>query len=120
VSLTYVHKHDYREGLRLIKRLADDKPIGVNLLIEKSSKIYLERNKQWLIQALDEGVRFFITALGDPRWVIDIARPRGGVVYHDVTSRKWAEKSLKGGVDGLICVNARAGGHAGAEAPAQL
>ncbi len=120
VSLTYVHKHDYREGLRLIKKLAGDKPIGVNLLIEKSSKIYLERNKQWLIQALDEGVRFFITALGDPRWVIDIARPRGGVVYHDVTSQKWAEKALKGGVDGLICVNARAGGHAGDESPDQL
>lgn len=120
VSLTYVHKHDYREGLRHIKKLAEDQPIGVNLLIEKSSKIYLERNKQWLLQALDEGVRFFITALGDPRWVIDIARPRGAVVYHDVTSRKWAEKALKGGVDGLICVNARAGGHAGDEAPAQL
>lgn len=120
VSLTYVHKHDYREGLRLIKKLADDKPIGVNLLIEKSSKIYLERNKQWLVQALDEGVRFFITALGDPRWVIDLARPRGAVVYHDVTSRKWADKALKGGVDGLICVNSRAGGHAGDESPDEL
>lgn len=120
VSLTYVHKHDFKEGLRLIKRLADDKPIGVNLLIEKSSKIYLERNKQWLLQALDEGVKFFITALGDPRWVIDIAGPRGAVVYHDVTERKWAEKALKGGVDGLICVNSRAGGHAGPVPPAEL
>lgn len=120
VSLTYVHKHDYREGLRLIKKLADDKPIGVNLLIEKSSKVYLERNRQWLLQALDEGVKFFITALGDPRWVVDIVRPRGGIVYHDVVSRKWADKAMQGGVDGLICVNSRAGGHAGDETPEQL
>jgi nitronate monooxygenase len=120
ISLTYVHKHDFKEGLRLIKRLADGKPIGLNLLIEKSSKMYLERNKQWLLEALDEGVKFFITALGDPRWVIDIARPRGGVVYHDVTARKWADKALKGGVDGLICVNSRAGGHAGDIPPEEL
>ncbi len=120
VSLTYVHKHEFREGLRLIKTLAGDKPIGVNLLIEKSSKIYLERNKQWLLAALDEGVRFFITALGDPRWVVDIAHARGATVYHDVTELKWAEKALAGGVDGLICVNSRAGGHAGAIDPAPL
>jgi nitronate monooxygenase len=35
------------------------------------------------------------------------------VVYHDVTERKWAEKGLAGGVQGLIAVNNRAGGHAG-------
>jgi nitronate monooxygenase len=29
----------------------------------------------------------------------------GGVVYHDVTERKWADKGLEGGVDGLIAVN---------------
>jgi nitronate monooxygenase len=37
----------------------------------------------------------------------------GGVVYHDVTERKWAEKALDSGVHGLIAVNRRAGGHAG-------
>jgi len=35
------------------------------------------------------------------------------VVYHDVTERKWADKGLAAGVDGLIAVNRRAGGHAG-------
>jgi nitronate monooxygenase len=38
----------------------------------------------------------------------------GGVVYHDVTNRKWAEKGKECGVDGLICVNDHAGGHLGA------
>jgi nitronate monooxygenase len=45
--------------------------------------------------------------------VVDRVRPLGGVVYHDVTERKWALKGRDGGVDGLIAVNDRAGGHAG-------
>lgn len=120
VSLTYVHGHDFREGLRLIQKLAGGKPIGLNLLIEKSSKTYLERNRKWAEIALEEGVRFFISALGDPRWVVDMVKAKGGIVFHDVTERKWAEKALKGGVDGLICVNSRAGGHAGTIPPKQL
>ena len=37
ISLTYVHGHDFREGLRLIRRLTA-KPIGMNALIEQSSR----------------------------------------------------------------------------------
>ena len=44
----------------------------------------------------------------------------GGVVYHDITERKWADKALEHGVDGLICVNDRAGGHAGTRSPDEL
>ena len=44
----------------------------------------------------------------------------GGVVYHDVTERKWAEKAVDGGVAGLIAVNERAGGHAGPLSAAAL
>ena len=36
VSLTYVHGLDYRQGLRLIRRLAGDRPIGMNALIDAS------------------------------------------------------------------------------------
>ena len=119
VSMTYVHGHDYREGLRLIRRLTD-KPIGMNALIEKSSRHYLERMQRWLDVSLEEGIRFYITTLGNPRWVVDRVAPAGGIVYHDVTERKWAQKALDGGAHGLICVNSRAGGHAGAKTPQQL
>jgi len=112
ISLTYVHGHDYREGLQLIRRLTS-KPVGLNALIEASSRAYHERMVRWVNVALEEGVRFFVTSLGNPRWVVDTVRPAGGVVYHDVTERKWAVKGLEGGVDGLIAVNRRAGGHAG-------
>ena len=108
ISLTYVHGHDFREGLRLIRRLTA-KPIGMNALIEQSSKAYRERMERWIDVALEEGVRFFVTSLGNPRWVVDRVHAAGGVVYHDVTERKWAEKGRDGGVDGLIAVNDRAG-----------
>jgi nitronate monooxygenase len=119
ISLTYVHGHDFREGLRLIRRLTS-KPIGMNALIEQSSKAYRQRMERWIDVAVEEGVRFFVTSLGNPRWVVDRVRPVGGVVYHDVTERKWAEKGLEGGVQGLVAVNDRAGGHAGDRSAAAL
>ena len=119
ISLTYVHGHEYREGLRYIRRLTS-KPIGFNALIEASSKMYFERMVKWIDIALEEGVRFFITSLGKPDWVCDRVHAVGGVVYHDVTERKWAQKGIDGGVDGLIAVNNRAGGHAGGKSPRQL
>lgn len=112
ISLTYVHGHDFREGLKLIRSLTD-RPIGMNALIEQSSRRYRERMKSWIEIALEEGVRFFVTSLGNPRWVAERVHAAGGVVYHDTTERKWGEKGVQGGVDGLIAVNRRAGGHAG-------
>lgn len=112
LSLIFVHGYNFREGLRHIRSLTS-KPIGLNVLTEQSSKAYLERMSNWLDISLEEGVRFFVTSLGNPRWVVDRVKPYGGVVYHDITLRKWAIKGAEAGVDGLICVNRRAGGHAG-------
>ena len=119
ISMVYVHGHDLRDGLKLIRSITD-KPIGFNALVEKSIKAYEEKMRRWVDVAIQEEVRLFITALGNPRWVVDQVHSVGGIVYHDVTERKWAHKALDGGVDGLICVNDRAGGHAGARSPEQL
>jgi NAD(P)H-dependent flavin oxidoreductase YrpB (nitropropane dioxygenase family) len=120
ISLTYVHGYDFREGVRLTQRIAQGKPIGFNALIEQSSKFYHERMQKWIEIALEEGIRFFITSLGNPRWVVDRVTQVGGVVYHDVTERKWGQKGLDAGVHGLIAVNDRAGGHAGTKSAEQL
>ena len=112
ISLTYVHGYDFREGLRYIRSLTD-KPVGMNALIEQSSKRYHERMVAWVNIALEEDIRFFITSLGKPDWVVKAVHAVGGIVYHDVTERKWAQKASDAGVDGLIAVNDRAGGHAG-------
>ena len=119
LSLVYVYKQDLRAGLRLIRSLTG-KPYGFNALIEQSSQRYMERMRAWVDIALEEGCRFFVTALGNPRWVVDKVHRAGGVVYHDVTERKWAEKAQQAGVDGLICVNDLAGGHVGTRSPEAL
>jgi len=126
VSLTVVHGYDEPdlnqgliEGIRYI-RSKTDKPIGFNALIEKGNDKYLERMSQWIDIALDEGIRFFVTSLGKPDWVCERVHSRGGFVYHDVTTRLHAEKGVDCGVDGLICVNDRAGGHLGTDSMEEM
>src|ERR1700743_1244901 len=63
VSMTYIHKHDFRDGLRLIKKVTP-RPFGMNALIEQSSDAYRHRVERWIDIALEEGVRFFVTSLG--------------------------------------------------------
>jgi nitronate monooxygenase len=112
MAFAFIHCKDLRTGLREV-RARTSKPIGLNLIIEKTAKVYEDRSRLWLDIALEEGVRFFVTALGKPDWVVQRVHAAGGVVFHDVTERKWAERALDHGVDGLIAVNNRAGGHAG-------
>lgn len=112
LSLMYVHGYGLREGLKKIKSLTKN-PYGVNIIVEKSSEKH-KRNMQESVEiALEEGCKFFITSLGNPQWVSEVVKKAGGIIYHDVTTKKWAEKAIQHGVDGLICVNNRAGGHAG-------
>ena len=118
VAMIFAFNLDLRESIRKIRSLTD-KPIGFNAIVEKS-KFLKNQMSGWIDVALEEGVRFFVTALGDPGWVVDKAKAVGGTVFHDVTERKWALRALDAGVEGLICVNERAGGHAGAKGPREL
>ncbi len=120
LSLVYVYGHDFRAGVRLIRELSGNKPVGLNVIVEKSAKAYETRMKRWVDIAIEEGIRFFVTALGDPKWVVDRASEVGGLVYHDVTERRFADRALERGAEGLICVNSRAGGHAGGKTPEAL
>jgi nitronate monooxygenase len=119
LSLVYVHGHEFGAGLKLIRSLTS-RPVGMNVIVEKSSKVYQERMQRFVDVAIEEGIRFFVTSLGNPRWVVEKAHAAGGFVYHDVTERKWAMKGLEAGVDGLIAVNNRAGGHAGPKSAEDL
>ena len=119
ISLTYVHGYSFQEGLRYIRSLTS-KPIGMNALIEKGSKRYQAKMVNWINLALEEGVRFFITSMGKPDWVVKLVHASGGVVYHDATEQKWALKAVDCGVDGLIAVNNRAGGHTGRKSRQEL
>lgn len=119
LSLIYVRGQDLRKTLQTL-RYTTDKPYGMNILVEASSTHHKKRMQSFVQIAIEEGCRFFSTALGNPQWVVEMVKPYGALVYHDVTERKWAEKALKSGVDGLICVNNRAGGHVGALSSKEL
>ena len=73
----------------------------------------------WIDIALEENIRFFVTSLGKPDWVCKRVHQEGGFVYHDVTSR-YFKKGIDSGVDGLICVNNRAGGHLGSKSMEEM
>lgn len=118
-SMVYVHGHEFEKGLGLIRSTTLN-PIGLNVIAEKSVKVYRERMERWVDIALEHGVRFFVTSLGNPRWIVDRVSGSGGIVYHDVTERKWALKAVDAGVHGLIGVNDRAGGHAGGKSAEAL
>jgi len=118
MSLTYVYGYDFREGLKYIKSLTT-RPVGLNLILAGSKK-YQARNREWLQIALEEGIRFFVTALGKPDWVVKLAHKHEALVYHDVVKRLHAQKAYDCEVDGFICVNNQAGGHSGSLNPETL
>jgi nitronate monooxygenase len=119
LSMEFVHGYPLPQGIKKIRQ-STQKPVGLNVIVERSAKRYLERMERYVDQALEDGIRVFVTSLGNPGWVVERAHAAGGVVYHDVTERRWALKAIESGVDGLIAVNSRAGGHAGARSPRAL
>jgi len=91
-------------------------PFGVNLIVHKTNT----RLAQDLDCVVKHRVPIVITSLGAVRDVVDAVHSYGGLVFHDIISRRHAEKASEAGVDGLIAVCAGAGGHAGAISPFAL
>lgn len=105
--------------MEISERLADwpgAAPFGVNLIVNSSN----ERLKADLDIVVREKVPLVITSLGAVRDVVDAVHSYGGVVFHDVISRRHAEKATKAGVDGIIAIAAGAGGHTGTLSPFAL
>lgn len=120
VALTSLYGHDFREGLKLIKKLTD-KPFGVNFTIfGGANKKYHERMQEWMEISIDEGVKFFLTSLGKPHAIVKIAKQHGIKVYHDVPNKKVALAMRDAGVDGLNCINWRGGGQTGIQSAEQF
>jgi nitronate monooxygenase len=59
------------------------------------------------------GVEIIISAQGNPADLADRVHDWGGVIFHDVTTMRFAEKAIAAGVDGLTCIGAGGGGHSG-------
>mmetsp|Transcript_48975 Transcript_48975/g.113223 ORF Transcript_48975/g.113223 Transcript_48975/m.113223 type:complete len:334 (-) Transcript_48975:402-1403(-) len=111
ISLTKLYGHDFREGLRLIKRLTS-RPFGVNFTIVPNKK-YMRQMEEWMDVSIDEGVKFFLTSLGKPDAIVKRAEGHGIKVYHDVHTPEVARKACDAGVSGLNCLNDAMGGQTG-------
>lgn len=89
---------------------------AVNLIVHPSN----ERLATDLAQCVAHRVPLVITSLGSPSAIVEAVHGYGGLVFHDVTTVRHAEKALEAGVDGLILVAAGAGGHGGTLSPFAL
>jgi nitronate monooxygenase len=94
----------------------DDAPFAVNQIVHGSN----DRLAQDLETCGRHRVPLIITSLRAPGEVVRAVHGWGGLVFHDVTTLRHAEKALEAGVDGLILVAAGAGGHAGTLSPFAL
>lgn len=111
-ALNYRPLESYQKALKEMKARTR-KPIGVNIIVNKSNT----RQFDDLKYALEAGVDLFITSLGSPKQVILEAHKIGAKVVCDVTNLEHAKKVQDMGADGVIAVAAGAGGHAGPISP---
>ena len=88
-------------------------PFAINQIIH-SSNDRLDNDMQTCAR---HKVPMIITSLRAPDDVVKHVHEWGGLVFHDVTTIRHAEKALEAGVDGLILVASGAGGHAGKLSP---
>ena len=91
-------------------------PYGVNLIVHKTNP----RLEADLKITVAHKVPLVITSLGAVPDLVKAVHGYGGLVFHDVISRRHAEKAVEAGVDGVIAVSAGAGGHAGTINPFAL
>jgi len=98
----------YVEWLDLIQAALtpQDAPFGVNLIVHKTNPRLAADVKI----SSDKKIPLAITSLGAVKDVVQAIHDGGGLVFHDVTNMKHAEKAMEAGVDGLIPVCAGAGG----------
>jgi nitronate monooxygenase len=88
-------------------------PFAVNLIVHKTNP----RLRADLEIVVARRVPIVITSLGAVSEIVAEIQSYGGLVFHDVISRRHAEKAASAGVDGIIAVAAGAGGHGGTLSP---
>lgn len=91
-------------------------PFAVNQICHPSN----DRLQHDVEMCIKHKVPVVITSLNPPKAVVEAVHSYGGIIMHDIISVRHAEKALEQGVDGLICVAAGAGGHAGMLSPFAL
>ena len=84
-------------------------PLAINL----ATQMEPEEAARHLDLAKRYGVEVIISAIGNPAELAKRVHDAGLLIYHDVTSFRFAEKAIAAGVDGLTCIGSGGGGHSG-------
>ena len=88
-------------------------PYAVNQIVHNSN----DRLMHDVEMCVKYKVPVVITSLGARPEVFEAIHSYGGICLHDVINNRFAHKAIEKGADGLICVAAGAGGHAGTLSP---
>lgn len=88
-------------------------PYAVNQIVHNSN----DRLMHDVEMCVKHKVPVVITSLGARAEVFEAIHSYGGICLHDVINNRFAHKAIEKGADGLICVAAGAGGHAGTLSP---
>ncbi len=88
-------------------------PYAVNQIVHNSN----DRLMHDVEMCVKHKAPVVITSLGARPEVFDAIHSYGGICLHDVINNRFAHKAIEKGADGLICVAAGAGGHAGTLSP---
>jgi nitronate monooxygenase len=91
-------------------------PYAVNQIVHRTN----ERLMHDVEVCVKHEVPIVITSLGAREEVYEAIHSYGGIVLHDIINNTFAKKAIEKGADGLICVAAGAGGHAGVQSPFAL
>jgi nitronate monooxygenase len=119
-SLTRNHCRDFEEmveQLRTVRSAIDvfeaeggrAAPLAMNI----SPTMGKDDFARHLAACRDYGVDIIVTSVGDPTANAPLIRDRGMLHFHDATTIRFAEKAATAGVDGIVCIGAGGGGHAG-------
>jgi len=121
-SLTRNHCRDLaelEEQLRTVsealKRHGDAHPSAVigPLCVNISPNANAEEFRDNLEVCRRYGTQIIVTSVGDPTKNAPLVREYGMFHFHDATTIRFAEKAAAAGVDGIVCIGAGGGGHAG-------
>ncbi|MBW8783160.1 MAG: nitronate monooxygenase [Novosphingobium sp.] len=84
-------------------------PLAVNI----SPTFSTEEFRDHLAVCRHYGVRIIVTSVGDPTQNAPLVQEHGLLHFHDATTIRFAEKAAAAGADGIVCIGAGGGGHAG-------
>lgn len=108
---------EVQSGIRALEEQGiEPAPYAINLVVNKTNP----RFEDDLALCIKYQVPLVLTSKGAPSDVFKIIHDYGGIAFHDVASKRHAEKADEAGADALIAVCSGAGGHTGTVNPFAL